>query len=235
MITDEEKIADTPHEGYKTENQRVFDTYQRTAAHYDEWNVSPERNIHSAIRQSLLPALEGKVIEIGVGTGESLPYYTQSQMDLIAIDLSIAMLEQAQRKCPSDLHVDFQQGDASVLSAIENNQFDYYVAFFVLCVMPKSLLPLAIDEMARVLKTGGHFYIVDIVQAKNESSKSMQENVNDTCQVKERYCLDVTNNSLDYIKQHPSLRITQTLFVHSDTYLLIEGEKIGSYAGVTKK
>ena len=205
---------------------KVKQTYQTTAMNYDAWNKDYEEKVHGHIRAAFIPNLRGNVLEVGVGTGSNLPYYTRGETVVTGVDLSDKMLARAKHKVPPGLSVRLMEGDATNLAFTEGNEFDSFVAYCVFCVLPKHLLPQAIEEMTRALKPGGKFSIVDIVQSQEHTER--QTEVNETAQTKERYCLDVTNDSAAIIQLHPSLQIKRKIFVHRDTFLLIEGIKVAN-------
>ena len=66
------------------------------------------------LRQSLLSKASGQVLEVAVGTGINLPLYNRQQVhNLVGIDISEGMLQQARSKGNSDgagLHLTLQQG-----------------------------------------------------------------------------------------------------------------------------
>ena len=79
----------------------------------------------------------GRVLEVGVGTGLSLPHY-RTDLEVTGIDLSPEMLEKAQDKVQNKnlTHVDdLLVMDASNLD-FPDNSFDTVVAMFVMTVVP---------------------------------------------------------------------------------------------------
>jgi phosphatidylethanolamine/phosphatidyl-N-methylethanolamine N-methyltransferase len=102
---------------------------------------------------SMLNKTAGPVLEIGVGTGLSLPRYRPG-MRVTGIDLSPDMLAKAQlRTLRQGLgHVTLAVMDASRL-AFENESFDAAAAMYVMTVVPDPAAVLS--EMRRVLRPGG--------------------------------------------------------------------------------
>lgn len=100
-----------------------------------------------------------RVLEIGIGTGLSLPLYPPN-VDVTGIDLTAEMLEQAQRRV--DLlglnNVQLHLMDAQKLK-FPDQSFDKSIAMFVASVTPD---PVAmIREMKRVTRPGGGIYILN--------------------------------------------------------------------------
>ncbi len=102
----------------------------------------------------------GRVLEVGVGTGLSLPHY-RTDLEVTGIDLSPEMLEKAQDKVQNKnlTHVD----DLLVMDASDldfpDNSFDTVVAMFVMTVVPD---PVAVmRELQRVCAPGGEVLLVN--------------------------------------------------------------------------
>jgi phosphatidylethanolamine/phosphatidyl-N-methylethanolamine N-methyltransferase len=114
--------------------------------------------IVSTIRSLRIPAA-AKVLEVGVGTGLSLPAYPQ-HADVTGIDLAPEMLEQAQRKVNTEgwRHIRLLQMDALDLK-FEDGQFEYITAFHVVSVVPDHTTLM--KEMVRVCKPGGTLVVIN--------------------------------------------------------------------------
>jgi phosphatidylethanolamine/phosphatidyl-N-methylethanolamine N-methyltransferase len=105
-----------------------------------------------------LPA--GRVLEVGVGTGISLPLYKRRHR-IVGIDLSPDMLERAEKRVARrelDNVEALHEMDAAEL-AFADASFDVAVAMFVMTVVPEPRNVLA--EMARVVRPGGHVLLVN--------------------------------------------------------------------------
>ncbi len=102
----------------------------------------------------------GRVLEVGVGTGLSLPHY-RSDLEVTGIDLSPEMLEKAEERVQNKnlTHVDdLLVMDASQLD-FPDNSFDLVVAMFVMTVVPD---PEAVmKELQRVCAPGGEVLLVN--------------------------------------------------------------------------
>ena len=99
------------------------------------------------------------VLEIGIGTGLSLPLYP-ANVDITGVDLTPEMLAQAQQRVDNlELNnVELHLMDAQKLE-FPDHSFDKSIAMFVASVMPD---PVAmIKEMKRVTRPGGHIYILN--------------------------------------------------------------------------
>ena len=102
----------------------------------------------------------GHVLEVGVGTGLSLPDY-KPHLDVTGIDLSREMLAKARekvaRKGLSYVNGLFEM-DASDLT-FEDGSFDAVVAMYVMTVVPEP--EEVMHELARVCRPGGEILLVN--------------------------------------------------------------------------
>ena len=112
-------------------------------------------------RRELFSRAEGRVLEIGVGTGASLLYYHAAGR-VIGIDTSPSMLRRCGARAAS-LGMDFTPVimDAQQL-AFPNGYFDTVVSSLVLCSVPDPHRTLC--EMRRVLRIGGRALLLEHVR-----------------------------------------------------------------------
>ncbi len=107
-----------------------------------------------------------RILEVGVGTGLSLPLYPRD-VEIAGIDISPEMLKKAQeRKEQLGLtHVSsLEVMDAEQMSYTANS-FDKVVAMYVASVVPHPIK--LVNEMRRVCKPEGRLYIVNHFQNTN--------------------------------------------------------------------
>lgn len=118
-----------------------------------------------AIRDLDIPP-GAKVLEVGVGTGLSLPAYPD-HAHVTACDLSPEMLRQAQAKVDKHRwrHIELLQMDGQRLEFPEES-FDYVMAFHVITVVsePRELM----DELVRVTKPGGIILMINHFRSHRE-------------------------------------------------------------------
>src|SRR5438874_679917 len=67
--------------------ERVREVYERCAPSYDLGQWLPERVLFGRLRRRLLSRARGKVLEVGIGTGANLPYYSKT-CPVVGVDLS---------------------------------------------------------------------------------------------------------------------------------------------------
>jgi phosphatidylethanolamine/phosphatidyl-N-methylethanolamine N-methyltransferase len=128
-------------------------------------------------RRAAIAAAEdvgGRILEVGVGTGISLPGYS-SDNRIVGIDLSEAMLRKAQERV-AELSLTNVEGlevmDAEHLS-FRDESFDVVVAHYVVSAVPNP--EAALDEFARVLRPGGEIVIVSRVGAEAGARRVVEQ------------------------------------------------------------
>ena len=137
----------------------VLDAYRRWAPVYDFTFglVAREGRRHAV---DVINARAGRVLEVGVGTGLSLPDY-ERHLEVVGIDLSPEMLEKARERVANGGlgHVTgLHEMDASDLR-FPDATFDTVVAMYVMTVVPD---PEAVmRELSRVTKPGGEVMLVN--------------------------------------------------------------------------
>jgi phosphatidylethanolamine/phosphatidyl-N-methylethanolamine N-methyltransferase len=143
----------------------ISKAYARWAPIYDfVFGAVFERGRRAAIAAA--ERIGGRILEVGVGTGISLPDYARSNR-LVGVDLSEPMLRKARARVA-------EQGlnnvealavmDAEHL-ALPDQSFDVVVAQYVITAVPHPEATL--DEFARVLRPGGEIVLVNHIGAES--------------------------------------------------------------------
>jgi phosphatidylethanolamine/phosphatidyl-N-methylethanolamine N-methyltransferase len=142
----------------------IAKAYARWAPVYDlVFGAVFEHGRHAAIAAA--ERIGGRILEVGVGTGLSLPYYS-SAVRLSGVDISEPMLRKAQQRV-NELGLKNVETlavmDAEHLE-FPDDSFDVVVAQYVITTVPNPEGTL--DEFARVLKPGGEIVLVSRVGAE---------------------------------------------------------------------
>ncbi len=136
----------------------ILKTYERQAAYYDPMNAMME--VVFGKGRAILASLWGDILEVGVGTGINLPYYSPSAR-LVAFDWSPRMVELARQRVK---RLRLKQvkaisvGDVQDLNWLPSASFDFVSSTCVFCSIPDPIK--ALREIARVLRP--HGYLVQI-------------------------------------------------------------------------
>ena len=137
----------------------VRDAYRRWAPIYDlTFGKIAEAGRKNAVQ--IINRRRGRVLEVGVGTGLSLPCYG-SHLTITGIDLSPEMLAKAEDKV--DRHnlanvAGLHEMDAGAL-AFPDESFDTVVAMYVMTVVPEP--QRVMRELERVCAAGGEVILVN--------------------------------------------------------------------------
>src|ERR1700719_2730548 len=155
----------------KLDGARELDFDRETVEQaYDRWAPVYDLvfgGVFSKGRKAAIAAtnkIGGRVLDVGVGTGISLPQYA-SHLRIVGTDISEAMLRKAKRRV-DDLRLknveDLAVMDAEKLE-FPDNSVDVGMAQYVVTAVPNP--EVALDEFARVLRPGGELIILTRVSA----------------------------------------------------------------------
>lgn len=145
--------------------------WQRAAPGYDRMIARPERGLLAGSREWIGERARGRVLEVAIGTGRSLPFYAEGTA-LTGLDLSPAMLDVARERADGlGLAPELVEGDAERLP-FPDASFDAVVCVLALCSIPRP--QAAIAEMRRVLVPGGELLLVDHVASTSPPVRAAQ-------------------------------------------------------------
>ncbi|MBV9840595.1 MAG: methyltransferase domain-containing protein [Sphingomonadaceae bacterium] len=155
------------------ELDQVANAYGRWAPVYDIVFGPVFRQGRSAAI-AVADRIGGRILEVGVGTGISLPGYASSSR-VYGVDISEPMLEKARarvRRLGLDNVENIAVGDAEALQFADAS-FDVVVAQYVVSAVPNP--ERALDEFARVCRPGGEIVITTRVGAEKGIRKTIEK------------------------------------------------------------
>ena len=156
--------------------ERVYSNY---AAFYDQiFGRIFHESRESAVRR-LNPRPGERILEVGVGTGLSLPLYP-AHCSVVGIDLSTGMLEKAQRRLSEyDLrHVRLLRMDAGAMDFLDDS-FDTIMAAYVVTAVPDYRTVIA--EMIRVCRPGGRIVMLNHFSNGNKLIAAVEKVISPLC------------------------------------------------------
>jgi ubiquinone/menaquinone biosynthesis C-methylase UbiE len=126
-------------------------------------------------RRRIAGAAEGRVLEIGIGSGRNLPFYGAQVGEIFGLDPSAPLLARARgpahdRGAP----VQLLTGSAERIP-LPDRSVDTVVMTFVACTIPAVAAALA--EMRRVVKPGGRLLFVEHGRAPDARTALWQDRV----------------------------------------------------------
>jgi demethylmenaquinone methyltransferase/2-methoxy-6-polyprenyl-1,4-benzoquinol methylase len=152
----------------------VVSKYNRIAAVYDLIEAPAEILLYGKWRGETLSGLKGRVLEVGVGTGRNLEYYSSNAL-VTGIDNSEGMLDKARKKAKGIQNITLYPMDAEHMD-FPDNTFDYVVTTFVLCSIPDPVK--ALKEMRRVLKPSGELVAIEHMRSKSPLIARIEDLIN---------------------------------------------------------
>ena len=129
----------------------------------------------SKLRSELIPSAEGKVLEIGMGSGLNLPHY-DGISGLIGLEPSEELQNLAedmliQTHFPSEMLT----GSAEDIP-LESNTFDTVVMTWTLCSVTDPVV--ALSEIKRVIKPGGKVIFAEHGKSPDQNIRKLQKTLN---------------------------------------------------------
>lgn len=137
-------------------NTSVFDGL---ASAYDLGMWPLERLILARLRRRIFRAVQGTVLELGVGTGVNLPLYPEG-CRVVGVDFSLDMLQVARRK-PCRAVLFLSQADVHYLP-FPTATFDQVLGSLLFCSVADPLA--ALREVRRVLCSPGRLLLLEHVR-----------------------------------------------------------------------
>jgi SAM-dependent methyltransferase len=113
------------------------------------------------IREQIIPLANGKVLEIGAGSGANFVHYSPTSVNkLYALEPNLGMIRLAQKQLHrTRLNIEFLDLPGERLP-LDDNTIDTVVSTFTLCTIPG--IVEAIQGIARVLKPEGRLIFFEL-------------------------------------------------------------------------
>ena len=128
---------------------------------YDAFMAPAERGRLGCWREAVVVAAEGRVLEIGAGTGLNFAHY-RADAWVVATDPDVGMLERARpRARESAAEIEFVAADAEALP-FRDGAFTEGVVGLALCTIPRPSVALA--ELRRTIRRGGRLRLLEHVR-----------------------------------------------------------------------
>jgi ubiquinone/menaquinone biosynthesis C-methylase UbiE len=125
-------------------------------------------------RQRVIGAAEGRVLEIGVGSGRNLPFYRSPAKEILALEPSQKLVAMARAASHSAVPVSFLEASAETIP-LDDGTIDSVVTTWTLCSIPQAAS--ALGEMRRVLRPGGKLLFAEHGLAPSASVRWWQNHL----------------------------------------------------------
>lgn len=125
-------------------------------------------------RRKVVPLAQGRVLEIGIGTGLNLEHYDKARVQAITgLDPGLEMHRLAKKRvAAAGIPVELVGLSAEKIP-FDAGTFDTVVVTYSLCTIPDPVA--ALREMRRVLKPGGTLFYCEHGRAPDESVRRWQD------------------------------------------------------------
>jgi len=128
-------------------------------------------------REKVVPLAEGKVLEIGIGSGLNLPFYDKTKVDEIwGLDPSEELSEMARAVAIQEgMEVNFISSGAEEIP-LPDDHFDSVLIAYTMCTIPEVIR--ANTEIRRVLKNQGKMIFCEHGAAPDDNIRKWQKRIN---------------------------------------------------------
>ena len=128
-------------------------------------------------REKVVPEAQGRVLEVGMGSGINLPFYDPSRVEFVwGLEPSEGMRKLAGERiaaAPFEVKLLDLPGESIPL---DDHSVDTVLLTFTLCTIPDFRTALA--QMRRVLKPGGKLLFCEHGEAPDDSVRKWQNRIN---------------------------------------------------------
>lgn len=128
-------------------------------------------------REKVVPHCEGRVLEIGMGTGHNLEFYDAKKVDMVfGLEPAPDMVKRAKPLAEKvDFPVEFIDFPGEEIP-LDDNSVDTVLLTYTLCTIPDTLK--AMENMRRVLKPGGKLLFSEHGRAPDAAVAKWQNRLN---------------------------------------------------------
>lgn len=123
-------------------------------------DLAMRNNETMRLRAECLPKARGEVLEVGIGSGLNLPFYSAEVKRVYGVEPSIELQRMARKRAiATPIKVEYLTQSAEDSLPISDASIDTVVASWTLCSIPN--ISKALQQMKRVLRTSGQFIFIE--------------------------------------------------------------------------
>ena len=143
---------------------------------YNDWivphlvNLAMRNRQLAPYRERIVGQAEGRILEIGVGSGVNLPLYADHAREIVGLEPHPKLLKMALKK-PGRVPTELIEGSAESIP-LEDSSIDTVVTTWTLCSIRD--VAIALTEMRRVLKPSGQLLFVEHGLSPDEGIRKWQ-------------------------------------------------------------
>jgi ubiquinone/menaquinone biosynthesis C-methylase UbiE len=129
------------------------------------------------LRAEWIPRAQGDVLEVGIGSGLNLAFYSSDVQRVYGVDPSNELQRMARKRADGRVaKVEFLMQSAEEALPIPDNTIDTVVVTWTLCSIPEP--SKALQQMKRVLKPGGDLIFIEHGRAPDSGVAAWQDRLN---------------------------------------------------------
>ena len=126
------------------------------------------------LRANWVPRARGNVLEVGIGSGLNLPYYSQAVQRVYGVDPSFELQRIAEKRVTSESPaIEFLSQSAEDPLPLDDSCVDTVVMTWTLCSIPNAARALA--ETKRVLRSEGRLIFIEHGRAPDDEVAAWQD------------------------------------------------------------
>jgi ubiquinone/menaquinone biosynthesis C-methylase UbiE len=133
-------------------------------------NLAMRNRLLKTYRERIVPLAQGRVLEIGIGSGMNLPFYTDRATEMLGLEPHPKLVDMASQKWHRD-RMRLIEGSAESIP-LASASIDTVVTTWTLCSIPD--VARALSEVRRVLSPSGQLLLVEHGLAPDERVRKWQ-------------------------------------------------------------
>ena len=197
------------------------DHYNKISNWYEILDWSLERFRYRKLRPLVWSHAQGKTLDLGVGTGLNIPYYSPAT-EMTGVDISDGMLRRARVRAEElGVQIKLFQMDATDLK-FKDGAFDSVVSTFLFCVLSNEIQPKALQEVHRVLAPDGKLILMEYGYSQKFWRRLWMKAM--APWVRWLYWAGFDRRTLEFLKSG-NWKILTDSFIYQDTIRLIVAQK----------
>lgn len=135
-------------------------------------NLSMRNNELRPYRERVVSAAEGRVLEVGIGSGLNLPFYGERVSEIVGLEPGARLMAMARRAASRSGPPVTLLAESAESISLEDDSVDTVLVTWTLCSIPDATG--ALREIRRVLKAGGRLLFVEHGLAPEENVQRWQ-------------------------------------------------------------
>lgn len=137
-------------------------------------NAAMKNKDATRLRGALVPEARGRVLEIGIGSGLNLPFYSSKVERVYGVEPSAELQKMAEERAKrSNTKVEFLSQSAEDTIALADESIDTIVMTWTLCSIADPMT--ALSQMKRVLRTNGRMLFIEHGKSSDAAVAGWQE------------------------------------------------------------